>query len=85
MRPITGTVIILNGLFVWNDFLTPLLYLSGTTNRTVPLAVYSFVNENTTIWPLVFAALIISVLPVLVAFFVFQKSLIEGFASGVKG
>lgn len=85
LRPITGTVIILNGLFVWNDFLTPLLYLSGSVNRTVPLAVYSFVNENTTIWPLVFAALIISVIPVLLAFFVFQKTLIQGFASGVKG
>jgi raffinose/stachyose/melibiose transport system permease protein len=85
LRPITGTVIILNGLFVWNDFLTPLLYLSGSSNRTVPIAVYSFVNENTTIWPLVFAALLISVLPVLIAFFIFQKTLIQGFASGVKG
>jgi raffinose/stachyose/melibiose transport system permease protein len=85
LRPITGTVIILNGLFVWNDFLTPLLYLNGTSSRTVPLAIYSFVNENTTIWPLVFAALIISVIPVLVAFFIFQKTLIQGFASGVKG
>lgn len=85
LRPITGTVIILNGLFVWNDFLTPLLYLSGSVNRTVPLAVYSFVNDNTTVWPLVFAALIISVIPVLIAFFIFQKTLIKGFASGVKG
>lgn len=85
LRPITGTVIILNGLFVWNDFLTPLLYLSGSTARTVPLAVYSFVNENTTVWPLVFAALLISVVPVLIAFFAFQKTLIQGFASGVKG
>lgn len=85
LRPITGTVIILNGLFVWNDFLTPLLYLSGSPNRTVPIAVYSFVNENTTVWPLVFAALLISVIPVLLAFFVFQKTLIQGFASGIKG
>ncbi|MFV0254300.1 MAG: carbohydrate ABC transporter permease [Beutenbergiaceae bacterium] len=85
LRPITGTVVILNGLFVWNDFLTPLLYLGGTTLRTVPLAIYSFVNENTTVWPLVFAGLVISVIPVLVAFFVLQKSLIQGFASGIKG
>jgi raffinose/stachyose/melibiose transport system permease protein len=70
---------------VWNDFLTPLLYLSGSPNRTVPIAVYSFVNENTTVWPLVFAALLISVIPVLLAFFVFQKTLIQGFASGIKG
>ena len=33
LRPITGTVVILNAVFVWNDFLTPLLYLGGTPNR----------------------------------------------------
>lgn len=85
LRPITGTVIILNGLFIWNDFLTPLLYLSGSPFRTVPIAVYSFVNDNTTVWPLVFAGLLISVVPILIAFFVFQRTLIRGFASGVKG
>jgi raffinose/stachyose/melibiose transport system permease protein len=85
LRPVTGTVVILNGLFIWNDFLQPLLYLSGTTNRTVPVAVYSFVGEFTSQWGVIFSALIIGVLPVLVAFFFLQKSLIKGLASGVKG
>lgn len=85
VRPVTGTVVILNGLFVWNDFLQPLLYLSGTSNMTVPVAIYSFVGEYATEWPLVFATLIIGALPVLVAFFFIQKSLIQGLASGVKG
>lgn len=85
MRPVTGTVIVLNGLFVWNDFLTPLLYLSGTSLGTVPLAIYSFVSENATQWSVVFSALIISCIPVLIMFFFLQRSLIRGFASGVKG
>jgi raffinose/stachyose/melibiose transport system permease protein len=85
LRPVTGTVIILNGLFIWNDFLQPLLYLSGTTNRTVPVAVYSFVGEFTSQWGVIFSALIIGVIPVLIAFFFLQKSLIQGLASGVKG
>lgn len=85
LRPVTGTVIILNGLFVWNDFLTPLLYLSGTANQTVPVAIYSFVGEYLSLWNLVFAALIMSALPVLVAFFFLERSLIQGFASGIKG
>lgn len=85
LRPVTGTVIILNSLFAWNDFLTPVIYLSGTKNATVPLAVYSFVNDNVTHWPLVFAALVIGVIPVLVVFFILQKKLIQGFASGLKG
>lgn len=85
VRPVTGTVVILNGLFVWNDFLIPLLYLSGTRNQTVPVAIYSFVGEFATEWQLVFAALIIGALPVLLAFFFIQKSLIQGLASGIKG
>ncbi|MET4639833.1 carbohydrate ABC transporter permease [Mycetocola sp. 2940] len=85
LRPVTGTVVILNGLFIWNDFLQPLLYLSGTTNRTVPVAVYSFVGEFTSQWGVIFSALIIGVIPVLIAFFFLQKSLIQGLASGVKG
>jgi raffinose/stachyose/melibiose transport system permease protein len=85
VRPVTGTVVILNGLFIWNDFLKPLLYLSGTGSQTVPVAIYTFVGEFATEWHLVFAALIIGALPVLVAFFFIQKSLIQGLASGVKG
>ena len=85
VRPVTGTVIILNGLFAWNDFLTPLLYLSGSGNQTIPVAIYTFVGEYATQWQLVFAALIIGALPVLIAFFFIQKSLIQGLASGVKG
>ncbi|MFD4957840.1 carbohydrate ABC transporter permease [Microbacterium sp. NPDC058389] len=85
VRPVTGTVVILNGLFVWNDFLIPLLYLSGTGNQTIPVAIYSFVGEFSTQWELVFASLLIGALPVVVAFFFIQKSLIQGLASGVKG
>jgi raffinose/stachyose/melibiose transport system permease protein len=78
-------VIILNGLFAWNDFLTPLLYLSGTGNATIPVTIYNFVGEYVTQWPLVFAALIMGAIPVLVAFFFIQRSLLQGLASGVKG
>jgi raffinose/stachyose/melibiose transport system permease protein len=85
MRPVTGSVVILTGLYVWNDFLAPLLYLGGSDYQTVPLEVYSFVSDNATRWPLVFAALIISTVPILIAYFFLQKSLIQGFESGVKG
>ncbi|KAE8765921.1 carbohydrate ABC transporter permease [Georgenia thermotolerans] len=85
LRPVTGTVVILNGLFIWNDFLKPLLYLSGSGNQTIPVAIYSFVGQYATEWELVFAALIIGALPVLVAFFFIQKSLMQGLAGGIKG
>lgn len=85
LRPITGTVIILNGIFVWNDFLTPLLYLSGTPNQTIPVAIFSFIDQYVSNWPLVFAGLVIGVAPVLLVFFILQKAVIQGFAGGLKG
>ena len=85
LRPITGTVIILNGITVWNDFLTPLLYLSGTPNQTIPVAIFSFIDQYVSNWPLVFAGLVIGVAPILLVFFVLQKTVIQGFAGGLKG
>ena len=85
LRPITGTVVILNAITVWNDLLTPLLYLSGTPNETVPVAIMGFVDQYVTNWPLIFAGLVIGVAPILIAFFVLQRSVIKGFASGLKG
>lgn len=85
LRPITGTVVILCALSIWNDFFTPLLYLSGSASSTAPLSVYAFVGQYGANWPLVFSALIISVLPILVAYFLMQRFIIKGFASGLKG
>lgn len=85
LRPITGTIVILAGLAIWNDFFTPLLYLSGSDTSTAPLSVYSFVSQYSANWPLIFAALIISVIPILVAYFLMQRFIIRGFASGLKG
>jgi raffinose/stachyose/melibiose transport system permease protein len=85
LRPITGTVVILNAIFVWNDFLTPLLYLSGTDKQTLPVAIFTFVGQYTTNWQLVFAGLVMGIAPVLVVYFALQRHIIRGFAGGLKG
>jgi len=85
LRAITGTVIILSAITIWNDLLTPLLYLSGTTNTTLPVAIMGFVDQFVSNWPLIFAGLVIAVSPILAAFFVLQRSVIRGFSSGLKG
>jgi raffinose/stachyose/melibiose transport system permease protein len=85
LRPITGTVVILNVIVVWNDFLTPLLYLSGSGQQTVPVTLYSFVGQYVSQWNLVFAGLVISIAPILIVYFVLQRTVIQGFASGLKG
>lgn len=85
LRPITGTVIIVNSVFIWNDFLTPLLYVGGTANATIPVAIYQFVGQYEARWGLVFAGLILGSLPILTLYFLLQRHVIRGFASGLKG
>jgi raffinose/stachyose/melibiose transport system permease protein len=77
--------LVLNAIFVWNDFFTPLLYLSGSSQQTVPVAISGFVGQYVTDWNLIFAALVISIVPVLAVYFALQRSIINGFAGGLKG
>lgn len=85
LRPVTGTIVILNAIFVWNDFLTPLLYLSGSTRQTLPVALFTFLGQYVSNWPLVFAGLVVGLTPILTAYFLMQRSIIRGFAGGLKG
>jgi raffinose/stachyose/melibiose transport system permease protein len=85
LKPITVTALMLNAVAVWNDFFTPLLYLSGSTQQTMPVAVSGFVGQYGSDWNLIFAALVISVIPILAVYFVLQRSIINGFAGGLKG
>src|SRR5262249_31403318 len=85
LKPVTVTALVLNAVAVWNDFFTPLLYLSGSTNQTMPVAVAGFVGQYVTDWNLVFPALVISILPILAVYFALQRSIINGFAGGLKG
>ncbi|MGP4046021.1 carbohydrate ABC transporter permease [Streptomyces sp. 2A115] len=85
LKPITVTALVLNAVAVWNDFFTPLLYLSGSAQQTMPVAIAGFVGQYVTDWNLIFAALVISILPVLLVYFVLQRSIINGFAGGLKG
>jgi raffinose/stachyose/melibiose transport system permease protein len=85
LRPITGTVLILNAVFIWNDFFTPLLYLAGSDNETIPVRVFAFVGQYVSDYGLVFAGLVLGAIPILVVFLVLQRYVIKGFASGLKG
>ena len=85
LKPITVTALVLNAVAVWNDFFTPLLYLSGSAQQTVPVALSGFVGQYVSDWNLIFAALVISILPILAIYFALQRSIINGFAGGLKG
>jgi raffinose/stachyose/melibiose transport system permease protein len=84
MSPATGTVAILAGLIVWNDFFTALIFLNGSKYQTLPVMTYNFVGALVSQWNLIFAVIIVSMIPIL-AFYVFaQKRFIQGYAGGLK-
>jgi raffinose/stachyose/melibiose transport system permease protein len=85
LKPVTVTALVLNAVFVWNDFFTPLLYLSGSTQQTMPVALSGFVGQFVSSWNLIFAALVISIVPILAVYFALQRSIINGFAGGLRG
>ncbi|MBM7586306.1 raffinose/stachyose/melibiose transport system permease protein [Bacillus pakistanensis] len=82
LKPITVTVIILNTLWIWNDFLLPLLVLQDAELRTIPLATSSFFAQYTKQWDMGLAALVLGITPIIIFFLFLQKHIIKGIASG---
>ncbi|MCL1812120.1 MAG: carbohydrate ABC transporter permease [Treponema sp.] len=87
LTPITVTVMILNGIWIWNDYLLPLLLLgSGNAIQTLPLAVASFVGSFVKKWDLILTATMMTMLPIIIVFLILQKHIIKGMVEGsVKG
>lgn len=70
----------------WNDYLAPLIYLNDKSMLTLPVALSTFRMENLTLYTLIMAASVISLVPVIVVYLFTQKYLIEGIAmAGLKG
>lgn len=82
VRPALATVGLFHFLSVWNDFFFPLIFIRSENLRTVPLGVSTFFGEYTNDWSLMFAALSISILPVIVVYLLASKQFIAGLTSG---
>lgn len=85
MSPATGTVAILTGLIVWNDFFNSLIFLGGSATQTLPVAMYTYVGGLVSAWNKIFAVVIISMIPILAFYMFAQKQFIQGYAGGLKG
>ncbi|MDG5789903.1 carbohydrate ABC transporter permease [Evansella sp. AB-P1] len=85
--PALITTAIFTFMWTWDDFFSQLLYLTTANNFTVPLGLRLFLDaEGQSTWGAVFAMSVLSILPVLTVFFVFQKYIVDGIAtSGIKG
>jgi raffinose/stachyose/melibiose transport system permease protein len=87
LRPVTATIAIINVMWIWNDFLLPLLMVNGSNStRTLTLAAYTFVGQYTTDWQYTMAAVVMAVFPSILFFLSMQKHIIKGVTEGaVKG
>ena len=86
LRSVIMTVIILQSVFVYNDFQNPLYFLPGTQNATIQLTVANFQSQFSTQYNLLFAAILLVTIPPLIMFIFFNRKIVEGMAAGsVKG
>lgn len=83
MKPILATVLIRNGLWIWNDFMLPLVTLNRSWKFwTLTLFQYNFRTEYSVDYSLTFASFCMSMLPILVFYVFMQKNIIGGLTSG---
>jgi len=83
LQPIIVTVLILNGIWIWNDYLLPLLVLgSNGLIQTIPIAVTAFAGAYLKQWDLILTSTLIAMLPVIVLYLFAQRYIIKGMVDG---
>ena len=86
LKPIMVTLAIFTFLAAWNDFMWPLIVLTGQEHYTLPLALASLSREHAQDSELMMAGAVVTVLPVLLLFLALQRYYLEGLLLGsVKG
>lgn len=87
LKSVTASVIVVNAMWIWNDFLLPLLVVGGSKEKkTLQLAAYAFMGQYKSEWQNIMAAAILIIIPALVIYLIFQKNIIKGLVAGaVKG
>lgn len=82
LKPIISTMVILNSLAFWNDFLLPSLVLTDKKLLTLPLSTYSFYGTYSADYGTIMAGLLLCVIPILILYIVLQKQIISGVVAG---
>lgn len=82
LKPTTATLVILNVLAFWNDYLLPSLVLGKKELYTLPLSTYAFYGTYSADYGVIMAALVLTVTPILVLYLFLQKQIINGVVAG---
>jgi multiple sugar transport system permease protein len=85
-RPALATVGLFTFINAWNDFGGPLLYLNDERKATLSLGLQQFVSQHGAEWSLLMAASTLMTVPIIVLFFLAQRTFIQGITlTGIKG
>ncbi len=82
LKPVMMTVLILDVLWIWNDFLLPSMVLLSPDLRTLPLSTYSFFTTYSVDFAPLMAGLVLTIVPVIVLYLLCQRQIIEGVVQG---
>jgi raffinose/stachyose/melibiose transport system permease protein len=86
LMPITVTVLVLNALWIWNEFLVPLIVLYDNNLKTIPTGTFKFFGQFMSRWDLALPAIVLGCLPIIIFFLFLQRYVIQGVMAGsVKG
>ncbi|GAA3337224.1 carbohydrate ABC transporter permease [Amorphoplanes nipponensis] len=86
LRPVIVTVVLVQSVFVYNDFVNPLYFLPGEQNATVQLTLYNFNSQFSTQYNLLFMDILLITIPPLIMFLAFNRQIVAGMTAGaVKG
>lgn len=83
LKPITVTVMLLNGIWIWNDYLLPFMMLQGSKIQTLPITINQLASQSYGVnFAVLLPAAVITILPVVVIFILAQKHIIKGMVEG---
>lgn len=82
LKPITATIVILNALWIWNDFLLPLLMITDKDKYTLLLSTKMLFGQYSSDWSRILAILILALLPVIIVYLFMQKYIVKGVSDG---
>lgn len=86
LRPVLVTVVVVQAVFVFNDFAGPLYFLPGNENATVQLTLFTFQGQNVSYYNLLFMDVLLITIPPLIAYIFSNRQIVAGLTSGaIKG
>lgn len=88
LQPAIVSCVITQGLWIWNDYFYPMVFISKKAQYSLPVGMLQFLGdkENPAQWNVLFAACVLCALPLIIVFLALQKQFVNGIAAGaVKG